>query len=50
MNTIRVCTIRIQKEIAYAGVPPQDNQTPPQEQVPLGDQALANPPIMSDGE
>lgn len=30
--------------------PSQGNQSPPQEQVPLGDQALANPPIMSDGE
>ena len=49
MNTRRPTT-RVEEEIVNAGVPPQDNQTPPQEQVPLGDQALANPPIMSDGE
>lgn len=49
--TIRRATIRrVEKEIENAGVPPQDNQFTPQDQVPLGGQVALNPPFMSNGE
>ena len=39
-------TRRVKKEIKNGGVPPQDNQAPSQEQVPLCGKAMVNPPIM----
>lgn len=50
MTTIRETARKFEDEIVNAGVPPQNNQAPPQEQAPQGDQALVNPPAMSDGE
>lgn len=50
VNTKRSATRTVEEEIANARVPPQDNQAPPQEQASQGDQALVNPPAMSDGE
>ena len=57
MTTISSAAIRVEEEISNAGAPPQTNQAPPQgnqapsqEQVPVGGQALINPPAMMDGE
>ena len=50
VNTKRSATRTVEEEIANARVPPQGNQAPPQEQASQGDQALVNPPAMSDGE
>ena len=41
---------RVEEEIANAEVPLQGNQDPHHEQVPLADQALVNPLVMTDGE
>ena len=50
MTTRRSSIRRVEEEIANAEVPTQYNQAPPQEQAPLGDQALANPLVMIDVE
>ena len=50
MTNIRESTRRVGEEISNAGIPLQDNQSPPQEQARLGDQASVNPSIMTDGE
>ena len=50
MTTRRAAARRVEEEIANAGVPPLDNQVSPQEQAPLGDQALVNPPFMTEGD
>lgn len=39
MTTIRETARKFEDEIVNAGVPPQNNQAPPQEQAPKGDQA-----------
>ena len=62
MTTRRPATRTDEEENVNVGVPPQDNQAPPQEQAHLGnqvplhskkilyDQALVNPPAMTDGD
>ena len=50
MTTRRSSIRRVEEEIANAGVPPLDNQVSPQEQAPLGDQVLANPLNITDGD
>lgn len=47
MTIIREATRRVDEDIANEGVPPQENQTPPHEHVPLGGQALVNPTVMT---
>lgn len=48
MNTRRETTRRVEDKIANAGVPPQDNQAPPQKEVPLGCQDPINLLVMFD--
>ena len=49
--TTRIAAVRRDEEkVANTGVPPEDNQAPFQEQVHLGGQAVANPPIILYGE
>ena len=36
MTTRRPATRRVEEENVNVGVPPQDNEAPPQEQAPLG--------------
>ena len=49
MITKRESTRRVEEAIANARVPPQDNQVPPLDQVPMGDQLSVNPPPITDG-
>ena len=48
MNTRRTATRRLDEEIANAGVPPQGNQVPSLKEVVNDDQALENPPPLTD--
>ena len=50
MTQRRASTIRVEEEITNEGVPPQGNQAPPNEQVPLVGQVPVNPTVMTDGE
>ncbi|TMX04848.1 hypothetical protein EJD97_004367 [Solanum chilense] len=50
MTTRKAATRRVEERISNAGVPPQRNHGPPQEQALLGDQDLVIPPYMMDGE
>ena len=49
MNTRRNAAWRIDAEIANEWVPPRGNQVPPLEEVANDDQALSNPPAMTNG-
>ena len=44
MSTRRKAARRVVEDISNAGVPPQDNQDPPQAQAPI------NPLVISDGQ
>ena len=50
MTNRRADIRRVGEEVANARVPPQGNQAPPNEQVPIGGQVSFNPPILTDGE
>ena len=51
MSTRRAAARRVEEDLSNAGVPPQGNQDPPQDnQAPQGSQALVIPPTMTDGE
>lgn len=50
MTTRSEASRMVEDEISIAGVPPQDNKALPQEQSPLGDQDVADPPAMTDEE
>ena len=50
MSTRREAIRRVGEEVVNAGVPPQGNQAPPNEQVPLGGLVSFNTPILIDGE
>ena len=50
MTTRREAAKRFEEDIDDAGVPPQDNQDPPQYHAPQGYQDSINLPAMTDGE
>ena len=50
MNTRRNVTRRLEEEIANAGAPPRGDQVPPLKEDANVDQALVNPPPLTDGD
>lgn len=50
MNTRRVAIGMVEDEIANVGVPSKDNQNPPKEHGPQGDQAPINRAAITYGE
>ena len=50
MKTGRTASRRLDKKISNGGVPPWDNQVPPLEEISNDDQALVNPPPLTDGD
>ncbi|TMX03758.1 hypothetical protein EJD97_014376 [Solanum chilense] len=50
MTTRRAAIKRVKEEVANAGVLPKGNQTPRNEQVPIGGKVSFSPPILMDGE
>lgn len=50
MTTRKAAARRVEGKLVNARVPPYNSQPPPHEQVPLGDQAPINLPVMKHGE
>ena len=50
ITTRRATTRWVEEDTPNVGVPPQDNQAPPQEQAPIGCQAMVNTKVMTNGD